>query len=257
PERLDGRHPELSRTPHVLVEPVADENSVFRCDVERLECSLEDCGVRLSLADLRRKDRKVEALREAHLLEVAMQEPAGVEGIRDEPELEAARTQSLEQRVGVRGQLSRRIPGFVLGLEEAGQFLVADLDSEVAEKLPHQAGVLELFDRARRPEEGLIALAKVSGDALDLRQLVPVERPEAGTVSGLDERLVVGELHQGIAPVEEDGRPHVVRVSAWRESSFGRLSRSLRSPSSSTGCSTRAMSFCSCSRRLPWCLSRG
>ena len=90
PERLDGRHAELGRTADILVEPVADEESLARRDSERFERALEDLRVRLALADLRREDREVEPFGEPHLLEVAVEQPAGVEGVRHEPEPQAA-----------------------------------------------------------------------------------------------------------------------------------------------------------------------
>ena len=91
PERLYGRHPELARATHVLVETVADEDGLGGPDPERVQRPLEDGGVRLPLANLGREDGEVELLAEPHLLEVALEEPARVEGVRDEPELEPAR----------------------------------------------------------------------------------------------------------------------------------------------------------------------
>ena len=138
----------------------------------------------------------------------------------------------------------------MLGLEETGQLLVVHLDPEVTEQLADEARVLELFNGPRRPEERFVALAKMRRHALDLRQVVTPERLESGAVAGLDESLVVDEADQGVAPIEEDRRRHAVRVSAWRGSSSGRLSRSPRSRSSSTSPSIRETSRCSCSPRL-------
>ena len=88
PERLDARHPGLVRPAHVLVEAVADEHRLTRLDPERAQRPLEDLGVRLALAELRREDGEVDPLRDPHPLEVAVQEPARVERIRDETELQ-------------------------------------------------------------------------------------------------------------------------------------------------------------------------
>src|SRR5215212_8670182 len=114
--------------------------------------------MRLAFPDLGGEDGKVEALRQPHLLEVALQKPPGVERVGDEPELEAARAEGLEQRVRVRRELPRRIPGRVLGLDEARQLRVVDLDLEVPEQLADEPRVLELLDGARCPEERLVAL---------------------------------------------------------------------------------------------------
>src|SRR5512133_355262 len=108
-------------------------------------------------------------------------------------------------------ELSRRIPRRVLGLEKTRQLFVVDLEAEIAEQLPDEPRILELLDRAGGPEERLVALAKVRRQALHLRQVVAPDRREPRAMAGFDERLVVGEAHQGVAPVEEDRRRHAVR----------------------------------------------
>src|SRR5205823_12506911 len=95
----------------------------------------KDLRMWLSLPDLGREDREVEALREAHLLEIALEEPARVEGVRDERELEPAVAQGFEQRVRIGGEAARGIPRLVLGLEEAVELLVVERDAEMAEQL--------------------------------------------------------------------------------------------------------------------------
>src|SRR5262249_51958751 len=257
PERLHRGHPEVACATHVLIEPITDEDRVAGVDIECVERPLEDCRVRLSLSELGREDREIEALGEPHLLEVAVEKPAGIERVRDEPELEPALPQRLEQCRRVGCELPCRIPSRVLGLEELCQLLVFDLDPEISEQLPDEPGVLELLDRARCPEERFVTLAKTRRHALHLRQIVAPERRKPGAVAGLDERLVVLEAHQGVTPIEEDRGRHAVRVSAWRERSSGRPSRSPRSPSSSIWRSTRATSRCSSSRRPPSFHSRG
>jgi hypothetical protein len=248
PERLHGRHPELAGAAHVLVQPVADEDGVRGGDVKRLQRPLEDGRVGLPLSDLGREDREVEPLGQPQLLEVTVEKPARIERVRDEPELEPALAQRLQQGGSVGGELPRRVPRRVLGLEKPRQLLVVDLDSEIPEQLPDKARVLELLDRAGGPEERLVSLAKMRRQGFHLRQVVAPERCEPGAMAGLDERHVVGEAHQGVAPVEEDRRRHAVRVSAWRERSFGRPSRSCRSPSSSISPSIRATFRCSSCR---------
>src|SRR4051794_33803835 len=90
PERLHGGHPELAGAADVLVEAVADEQRALRLDFKGVERAPEDLRMRLPLPDLGREDGEVEPLCEAHLLQVALEEPAWVEGVRDERELEPA-----------------------------------------------------------------------------------------------------------------------------------------------------------------------
>src|SRR5439155_4156550 len=78
-------------------------------------------------------------------------------------------------------------------------------DPEVLEQLSHEARVLDLLDGPGHPEQGLVVLAEVRGHALDVRKIAVPDRLEAGTVTCRDQIRVVGELHQGVAPVEEDG----------------------------------------------------
>jgi hypothetical protein len=68
--------------------------------------------------------------------------------------------------------------------------------------------VLDLLDRPRHPEERLVPLAEVFGQRLDLGQPVPPDRGEAGAVAGAHQFRRVGELHQRVAPIEEDGFQH-------------------------------------------------
>src|SRR3954452_13075617 len=117
--------------------------------------------MRLARSDLRGEDAEVQPLREAHLLEVTVQEPAGIEGIRDEAELQATSAQRLQQRVRVRAEEPGRIPGRVLGLEIARELVVLDLHVEVPEELPDETGVLDLLDGSGHPEERLVAFPEV------------------------------------------------------------------------------------------------
>src|SRR5437764_2738878 len=115
----------------------------------------------LAHPDLGREDAEVEPLREAHLLEIAVQEPAGVEGVRDEAELQTSLPQRLEQCGRVRREPSRWVPGSMLGLQETSELLVVHVDPELPEEAAHQARVLDLLDGAGDPEKGFVALAEV------------------------------------------------------------------------------------------------
>src|SRR3954465_5657327 len=95
-------------------------------------------------------------LREAHLLEVAVQQPARIEGVRDEAQLEPALAQRLQQRVGGGGEATGRVPRDVLRLEEAPQLVVVKRDAEVGEELADQPRVFDLLDLAGLPEERLV-----------------------------------------------------------------------------------------------------
>ena len=47
----------------------------------------------------------------------------------------------------------------MLGFEEPTELLVGDLDVEVPEQLPDEAGVLDLLERPRDPEQRQVVLA--------------------------------------------------------------------------------------------------
>jgi hypothetical protein len=96
----------------------------------------------------------------------------------------------------------------VLRLEIAHELVVGDLDAEMAQELTHEPGILDLLDRAGRPEEGFVVLAKMLGDHLCLGQFVPAERRQACAVPRFDQIRVVTEVHEGVAPVEEDRLEH-------------------------------------------------
>jgi hypothetical protein len=96
----------------------------------------------------------------------------------------------------------------VLGLQKAVELLVGDLHAEVPEQAADETGVLDLLDRARHPEHRLVVLAEVRGGPFDLGQVVPPERLEPRAVPRFDQRGVVRELHQRVAPVEENAPQH-------------------------------------------------
>ena len=206
PERLHGRHPELGRAADVLEEPVADEERVLRLDLERLERALEDRRVRLAHPDLRGEDAEVEPLREAHLLEVVMQERARVERVRDEPELEPHPAQRLQQRVGVRAEHARRVPRAVLGLEEARRAAASSTSSSKSRSRRRTScgySISSIVPGAQKSGSYSSRKCSVSSG----RWLLP-DRREPGAVAGRDQLGRVHELHQRVAPVEEDCLQH-------------------------------------------------
>src|SRR5207248_528688 len=75
-------------------ERVADEEGLLGSGGDRLQRALEDRRVRLSPAHLRREHRHVEPLRDAHLLEVAVEQVRRVERVRDETDPEAPVSQA-------------------------------------------------------------------------------------------------------------------------------------------------------------------
>ena len=64
----------------------------------------------------------------------------------------------------------------------------------MAEKLADDAGVFDLLNRPRDPEEGLVVLAEALGDELDVGEVAVADRFEAGPMPRRDEVRVVGEL---------------------------------------------------------------
>src|SRR5581483_7672561 len=243
PDRLDGRQPELAGAANVLVEPVADEDGVARLDAEHLERALEDRRVRLPHADLRREDGAVEAIADAHAVAVAVQEPGRVESVRDEPELQAGPPERVQGRMGRGSEPPGRLPGRVLRLEEAVEVALRDVDPEVAEAVAYEAGVLDLLQRTRHPQERLVAFAKVLGEGVGLGEPVAPDGDQARAVPRAEERLVVDELHERVAPVEQHRLEHPGRVlgpassrpgqapAAGRGGRFARPARPGRAPS--------------------------
>src|SRR5262249_61524307 len=124
-----------------------DEYRLPRPRPEPSERPLEDLRMRLPLPDLRRKNREVDPVRDPHLLEVTPQQPARIERVRDEPQLEAARAKGLEHGVRGSSEHARGRPRLVLGLEEAPELLVGDLDLEMGEQLADEARILDLLGR--------------------------------------------------------------------------------------------------------------
>jgi hypothetical protein len=98
----------------------------------------------------------------------------------------------------------------MLGLEEPHELRVGDLDLEVRERLPDQAGVLDLLEGSGDPEERFEPLAEVLSDLVG-REAVAAERREACAEGRVHELLVEPEVHQRVAPVEEDRLEHGAR----------------------------------------------
>ena len=136
-------------------------------------------------------------------------------------------------------ELPRGLPRIVLGLEEAPEFVLRDLDAELPEELPHHPWVLDLVHRAWHPEKRLIALAETRGGLGRRGQLLAAEREESGLPPRFQQNFVVGEMEERVSPVEEDGVDHRqanVRVrAAWSAKRSTRSSCSAHSWSSSTG----------------------
>jgi len=93
----------------------------------------------------------------------------------------------------------------MLGLEEAVELRVVHFELEVAKEPAHEQRVLDLLDRPRDPEERLVLLSEMLGQ---LRPVVLPDRREPGPVAGGDQLGRVRELHQRVAPVEENRFQH-------------------------------------------------
>src|SRR5438876_11737117 len=126
---------------------------------------------------------------------------------------------------------------------------VDEHDTEVPEQVANEARVLDLLDRSRDPEDRLVVLAEALGDQPDVGEVAVTDRLEAGAMPRGDKVGVIGELHERVAPVEEDGFEQGARVAAWAGSSSGRRWFWPRSPSYCGTCSTLGTSCCSCPRR--------
>ena len=75
-------------------------------------------------------------------------------------------------------------------------------------QLADETRVLDLLDRARRPEERLVVVANVRGDRVRVREPVPSQRSQPRSVTRLDQLRVVLEVHERVTPVEEHGPQH-------------------------------------------------
>jgi Ca2+:H+ antiporter len=204
----NGRHSRFLGAADVLEAAVADEECSTRLDGQRLERGREDRRVGLALPHLRREDRDVEALCQAHALEVVVEEPPGVERVRDEPRLETSLAERVEESMRRVTEPPRRLPRRMLRFEEPGELVIGELDPEARQEPSHHLRVLDLVEGPRNPEKRQVALAKASGRLAVPGKAVAVERAEARLPAGLHEGLVPGEVEEGVAPVEEHRLDH-------------------------------------------------
>src|SRR5437870_821010 len=86
--------------------------------------------------------------------------------------------------------------------------------SSARSQIADEPRILDRLPRPGDPEERLVALAETGGDRIGPGQPVAPERREPGAVPSLDELLVVAELHQRVAPVEENGPNHACTLAA-------------------------------------------
>jgi Ca2+:H+ antiporter len=204
----DGRHPSFLRAADVFEAAVADEERSARVDGQPLERGLEDRRVGLALPHLRREHRDVEALGQAHALEVVVQEPPGVESVRDQPDPDPSLAERVEQRVRRVSEPAGRLPCGMLRFEKAGELVIGELDPETSEELSHHPRVLDLVEGPGHPEKRQVALAETGGRLVMPGKAVAVERAKACLPARLHEGLVPGEVEEGVAPVEEDSVDH-------------------------------------------------
>ena len=102
----------------------------------------------------------------------------------------------------------RRLPGGVLGGEEAVELLVVEVDAEAAEELADHLRILDLVDRAGTEEQRQVVLPEDRRRLVRPRQVVALERGEPGPPARLEKLLVVGEVEERVPPVEEHGAQH-------------------------------------------------
>ena len=112
----------------------------------------------------------------------------------------------------MRPELPRGPPDGVLRGEKPAQLVVGRLDGEPAEHLADHARVLELVERVRTDQERQVGLAEPGRRAGRLGQVVAAHRVESGRPAGLEELVLVREVEERVAPVEEHGLEHPQRV---------------------------------------------
>ena len=74
------------------------------------------------------------------------------------------------------------------------------------EQLADEARVLDLLERSGHPEQRFVLLAEVRADLVGAGEVVATESLEACPMRRVHELLVEPELHQRVAPVEENRR---------------------------------------------------
>jgi Ca2+:H+ antiporter len=103
---------------------------------------------------------------------------------------------------------ARRLPGRMLGAKEPPETLVRYLDAEVTENLPDERRILDLLECPRLEDPRQIDLPKACRHGHVVGQSFIPERSQAGLPTGLEELLVIREMEERVAPVEEDGVQH-------------------------------------------------
>jgi len=139
-----------------------------------------------------------------------MEESRWVEGVRDEPGLQPALAQDIEEGVGRVPEEPRGLPGRMLGFEKALELGAVDLDIEAPQTVADQLRVLDLLKRAGPPEERHVPLAETLGRVRMSGQAVAPGRREAGRPPRLEEGVVVFEAKERVAPVEKNRVDHLV-----------------------------------------------
>ena len=162
-----------------------------------------------------------------------MQQPARVERVRDEAELEPALAQRLEQRVRVRRRA--RGPAPRRGARPRGSGRAAarrPRSPKSREQPPHELRVLDLLDRPRRPEERLVLARGSARSARRRAQAVASDAPRA----------------------RRGGRPRPARASTRTASACRPSRREL--PRASAGYASARGAASSSGRRSCWPRSR-
>ena len=137
-----------------------------------------------------------------------MEETRWVEGVRNEPCLQPAVAEDVEERVRRVAEEPGRLPGRVLGLEKALELGVVDLDIEAPQAVADQLRVLDLLERAGLPEERHVPLAEPLGRVRMSGQAVAPDRRDAGRPPRLEKGVVVFEAKERVAPVEKNRVDH-------------------------------------------------
>ncbi len=138
-----------------------------------------------------------------------MEESRRVEGVRDQPGLQPALAQDIEEGVRRVAEEPGGLPGRVLGFEKALELGVVDLGIEASQAVADQLRVLDLLERAGLPEERHVPLPESLGRVRMSGQAAALDRREAGRPPCLEEGVVVFEAKERVAPVEKNRVDHV------------------------------------------------
>ncbi len=186
--------PSARRSGDVLAELVADEERLLGRDAELRQRTLEDRRLGLAGAGLVREDRRVDPLRDAQPLELGAQQARRLgPGVRHHGELQAPAPQRLEQRMGRRGELPRRLPDGELRIDEAVELVVGRTAEQAAQ---------------RRPVVGAGDELELAKAHRELAGVVPPDRRETGAMPLGEELVVPFEARERVVPVEKDGLQH-------------------------------------------------